>query len=192
LHPGKKGTRKLVKRYGDRLVCVRYRYDKARRKRLKIVELIVDEQDWVPGVIFPTTERVLLRVGYGETELREAVNAAGGFWDPEKKGWVLIVSAPPEERVKKAGSGVNSPFFTICPPAMFHELWRVDPYQVRAKATQGSRQMKTTSIPSLRVDPDLRQAAESVLQNGETLSSFVEKSLRASIEHRRIQRDFIA
>lgn len=52
--------------------------------------------------------------------------------------------------------------------------------------------MKTASIPSLRVDPELRQAAESVLQKGETLSSFVEQSLRASIEHRRMQREFIA
>ncbi len=52
--------------------------------------------------------------------------------------------------------------------------------------------MKTASIPSLRVDPELRQAAESVLQEGETLSNFVEKSLRANIEHRRMQQEFIA
>jgi len=89
LLPGQKGTRQLVKHYGDQLVCVRYRYDAARQKRLKTVELIIDEQDWVPGVTFPTTERVLIRVGYGETELRETVKAAGGFWEPEKKAWVL-------------------------------------------------------------------------------------------------------
>ncbi|MBK8754889.1 MAG: prevent-host-death protein [Candidatus Competibacteraceae bacterium] len=52
--------------------------------------------------------------------------------------------------------------------------------------------MKTASIPSLRVNPELRQAAESVLQNGETLSSFVEQSLRANIECRRLQQEFIA
>ena len=52
--------------------------------------------------------------------------------------------------------------------------------------------MKTATIPSLRVDPELRQAAESVLEKGETLSSFVEQSLRTSIEHRRMQREFIA
>lgn len=52
--------------------------------------------------------------------------------------------------------------------------------------------MKTATIPSLRVDPELRKAAEDVLQQGETLSSFVEKSLRANIEHRRMQREFIA
>jgi predicted transcriptional regulator len=52
--------------------------------------------------------------------------------------------------------------------------------------------MKTATIPSLRVDPELRHAAESVLQEGETLSSFVEQSLRISIDHRRAQQAFIA
>ncbi len=51
--------------------------------------------------------------------------------------------------------------------------------------------MKTATIPSLRVDPELRRAAESVLQEGETLSSFVEQSLRNSIEYRRAQQAFI-
>ncbi len=52
--------------------------------------------------------------------------------------------------------------------------------------------MKTASIPSLRVNPELRHAAESVLQDGETLSSFVEQSLRSNIERRRFQQEFVA
>lgn len=52
--------------------------------------------------------------------------------------------------------------------------------------------MKTATIPSLRVAPELRQAAESVLQEGETLSGFVEQSIRAQIERRRFQQEFIA
>lgn len=52
--------------------------------------------------------------------------------------------------------------------------------------------MKTASIPSLRVAPDLRQAAESVLQEGETISGFVEQSLRANITRRKLQQEFIA
>lgn len=52
--------------------------------------------------------------------------------------------------------------------------------------------MKTATIPSLRVDPNLRLAAENVLLKGETLSSFIEQSLRANIEHRRWQAEFIA
>lgn len=52
--------------------------------------------------------------------------------------------------------------------------------------------MKTATIPSLRVEPELRHAAESVLHNNESLSSFVLQSLRASIKHRQIQQEFIA
>lgn len=51
--------------------------------------------------------------------------------------------------------------------------------------------MKTASLPSLRVDPELRQAAESVLQDGESLSGFIEQSIRAQIEYRRSQKEFI-
>lgn len=52
--------------------------------------------------------------------------------------------------------------------------------------------MKTASIPSLRVAPELRSAAESVLRDGESLSSFVEASIRAQIDFRRAQQEFVA
>ena len=52
--------------------------------------------------------------------------------------------------------------------------------------------MKTATIPSLRVDPALRKAAEEVLHAGESLSSFVEHSVRAQVERRRTQEAFIA
>ena len=52
--------------------------------------------------------------------------------------------------------------------------------------------MKTATIPPLRVTPELRLDAESVLKEGESLSGFVEESLRKQIEHRRFQREFIA
>jgi hypothetical protein len=48
LRPGQRGTRRLMAEYGDRLVCVRYRYDLQRQKRVKTVEIIVDETDWKP------------------------------------------------------------------------------------------------------------------------------------------------
>lgn len=52
--------------------------------------------------------------------------------------------------------------------------------------------MKTATIPSLRVDPMLRAAVESVLENGETLSGFVELAIRNGVEKRQTQREFIA
>jgi predicted transcriptional regulator len=52
--------------------------------------------------------------------------------------------------------------------------------------------MKTATMPSLRVDPELRQDAETVLHEGETLSKFMEQALRAGIQVRRSQQEFIA
>ena len=48
--------------------------------------------------------------------------------------------------------------------------------------------MKTARTSSLKISPELRQAVESVLKEGETLSSFVEQSVRTKIQ----QREFIA
>ena len=52
--------------------------------------------------------------------------------------------------------------------------------------------MKTTTIPSIRVEPDFRAEVEAVLAEGETLSQFVEASVRFSVERRRMQAEFIA
>lgn len=52
--------------------------------------------------------------------------------------------------------------------------------------------MKTATIPSLRVTPELRTAAESLLAEGETLSGFVEQSIRESVERRRARQAFLA
>lgn len=51
--------------------------------------------------------------------------------------------------------------------------------------------MKTTTIPPLRVSPELRQEAEAVLRDGETLSGFMLESLQGSIARRRDQQQFI-
>lgn len=51
--------------------------------------------------------------------------------------------------------------------------------------------MKTASIPSLRVAPELRESAERVLREGETLSSFVETAIRDEIYQRESQAEFI-
>lgn len=51
--------------------------------------------------------------------------------------------------------------------------------------------MKTANIPSLRVEPEFREELEAVLTEGETVSSFVEKSLRESVKRRKTQAEFI-
>jgi predicted transcriptional regulator len=51
--------------------------------------------------------------------------------------------------------------------------------------------MKTAAIPAVRVSPELREAAERVLQPGESLSGFVEEAVRRNVEFRQAQKAFI-
>lgn len=48
LRPGDPGTEKLVRRFGERLVVVRYRGNPSRRVRSTTVEIVVDEGFWMP------------------------------------------------------------------------------------------------------------------------------------------------
>jgi predicted transcriptional regulator len=52
--------------------------------------------------------------------------------------------------------------------------------------------MKTTTIPPLRVSPQLRKQAEAVLAQGETLSGFVLDALNRNIEYRKARQEFVA
>ncbi|MDH5821708.1 YlcI/YnfO family protein [Luteimonas sp. RD2P54] len=52
--------------------------------------------------------------------------------------------------------------------------------------------MKTASLPwPPHVDSALRQTVESVLQEGETCSSFIEKAIRTEVQRRQQQAAFI-
>lgn len=52
--------------------------------------------------------------------------------------------------------------------------------------------MKTSTIPSVRVEPELRAEVEALLGAGETLSEFVEDSVREAVRRRRNQAEFVA
>lgn len=52
--------------------------------------------------------------------------------------------------------------------------------------------MKNATLPPLRVDSATRAAAESLLREGETLSSFVLEAVRLNIARRETQREFVA
>ena len=98
LKPGQRGTKQLVEQYGDRLVCVRYRYDAERGKRYKTVELIAEEVDWVQEGTPAAALMMGVLVAREETELREQVKAAGGRWNPERQVWELRY-----DRVRRLG-----------------------------------------------------------------------------------------
>jgi len=90
LKPGQKGTKQLLAQYGDRLICVRYRYDAQRKKRIKTVELLVAERDWEPPrPRFAHDQIVGVRVAFADVAIRDRVKQAGGTWNPERRVWQL-------------------------------------------------------------------------------------------------------
>ena len=90
LKPGQKGTKRLTDKYGDALVCIRFRYDAESRQRLKTVELIVEKADWTPPAPkYSADTLVALRIEGYEKELRAQAKAAGGRWNPEKRLWFV-------------------------------------------------------------------------------------------------------
>ena len=102
LKPGQRGTKQLLAQYGDRLVCVRYRYDAQRKKRFKTVAILVAERDWEPPrPRFVDDQIVGLRVAFADMAVRERVKQAGGTWNPERRVWLLRY-----DRV--VGLGLNS------------------------------------------------------------------------------------
>jgi len=94
LKPGQNGTKKLLARYGERLVCVRYRYDEARAMRFTTVELVVSHAPWQPRKRLRATPRsahdmVCVRVAYDDIALRAQMKTLGALWRPRHRLWEL-------------------------------------------------------------------------------------------------------
>jgi hypothetical protein len=87
LKPGQKGTMRLVEKFGDTLLCVRYRYDEKRGLRLKTAEIIVEARPGSPSFHYRDTDIVAVVVPYPQKALRDKLKAAGGRWDPEERLW---------------------------------------------------------------------------------------------------------
>ena len=96
LRPGTDGTKRYLRIYGDRLVCVRYRLDPRSGRRLTTVELVAAEVAPAhPLDPPPLDERihpnqfVRLRIEFRERALRARVKAAGGVWIAACRAWEL-------------------------------------------------------------------------------------------------------
>ena len=86
LKPGQRGTKSLTKKYGDTLLCVRFRYDAESRQQLKTVELIVEREAWTPPLPRYTADTLVpLHINVADMQARLQAKAAGGRWNPEKQ-----------------------------------------------------------------------------------------------------------
>jgi hypothetical protein len=88
LDPGAPGSKKYLEKYGDQLVCVRYKYDAEKGTKLKTVELLISEEPWQKQKRrIPMNKIVLVRVGYDEMNLQRLIKQSEGQWNRQKKLW---------------------------------------------------------------------------------------------------------
>ena len=90
LLPGRPGTIRMLHKYGEKLVCVRYKYDEKTKKRYKTVELIEEINEWNKDESrIPANKMMKIKVKYGEVDLGLAVRSLGGIWNKANKYWEL-------------------------------------------------------------------------------------------------------
>ncbi|MGH8796130.1 MAG: hypothetical protein ACREXI_03665 [Caldimonas sp.] len=83
LAPAQPGAIKLGRRYGDALVCVRYRHDSNGQYRYTTVELVIERTP-----IQRRPDRVVgVRINFGEKSLQASAKAGGATWDSTFKLW---------------------------------------------------------------------------------------------------------
>lgn len=83
--PAQPGARKLARRYGDALVCVRYRHDPQGTMRYTTVELVVEQ---TPVVRRKRRDELLaIRLTRDDAELRRQLMAQGAKWDMTRRVW---------------------------------------------------------------------------------------------------------
>lgn len=90
--PGHDGTRRLAREFGERLVCVRHRYDDANGLRITTVELVAQVDSLrgrapPPRNVAPAWEPTWIRLAPDERALHRQALDAGGRWHPELKLW---------------------------------------------------------------------------------------------------------
>ena len=87
LAPHEPGTLKLTRRYGNALVCVRYRHDATGRHRYTTVELIVDDAPIPPRG--QPDDMVGVRIDPDQPTLRRRAYACGATWDRKSSLWLM-------------------------------------------------------------------------------------------------------
>jgi hypothetical protein len=90
LAPTQPGAIKLARRFGDALLCVRYRRSANGSHRYTTVELIVE---CVP-VNKPGADGIVgVRIGYEESQLRALAREHGATWDRAARLWRMPLRA---------------------------------------------------------------------------------------------------
>jgi len=90
LKPGQDGTKGLLDQYGEKLVCVRYRYDEGLHVRHKTIELIVETVPWTPHSEPIRSDFIVgVKVELQEVNLQKQIRQAGGKWNRQLRLWEI-------------------------------------------------------------------------------------------------------
>ena len=90
LKAGQKGTKKLIEKYGDQLLNVRYVYDSEKHLMMKTAEILIEKKPWYRKKDRTSYNKIVhLRIDYGEVKLGRSVKLAGGRWNKVKGYWEL-------------------------------------------------------------------------------------------------------
>ncbi|WOB06847.1 hypothetical protein [Piscinibacter gummiphilus] len=83
--PSQPGARKLTRRYGEELVCVRHRQNLEGTVRYTTVELLVEQTPLPPKKLMRPL--LAVRLQGSESDLRRRIMAYGAQWDPRLGIW---------------------------------------------------------------------------------------------------------
>jgi hypothetical protein len=85
LAPTQPGATKLALRFGDALVCVRYRHDPDGRHRYTTVELVIERA----LIARRPTPIVAVRIGFDEHTLQRQARLQGAKWNSRACLWYM-------------------------------------------------------------------------------------------------------
>ncbi len=98
--PGEPGSKRFQRHWGDKLVAVRYRQDRARRENYTTIEIIVDTRDIPPENVslnavlaYERQQPVAVPITWEETALRQSAKQLGARWSKAHRVWVMRYSA---------------------------------------------------------------------------------------------------
>lgn len=106
MKPGQPATKRLLEKYGDHSICVRYLYDADRGRKYKTVELTVKEKDRSgPRRIISPHKIVAVQVALNDMEPQRRIKQAGDKWNSARRLWELsygqVVALKLEGRMEK-------------------------------------------------------------------------------------------
>ena len=107
LLPEQGGAKKLARRFGDALVCVRYRKDEQRGERYTTVELLIERVP-IPPDKLPQAE-VQVTLDPFDRELRLAACALGARWNPQQRQWTMSRQAAKQLQLLQATRPASPP-----------------------------------------------------------------------------------